>query len=92
MSKKAVQLSICGRVQGVGFRYSTLSAALKLGVSGWVRNEYDSTVTVLCEGDTSLVDAFIRWCRKGPPSAHVTGVEIKTVPYRGVYSRFSIEY
>ncbi len=92
MSKKAVQLSVHGRVQGVGFRYSALNAALKLGVSGWVRNEYNGTVTALCEGDASSVDAFARWCRKGPPSAHVTDVEIKTVPYQGVYSRFSIEY
>ena len=33
-----------GTVQGVGFRYYARAAALHLGLTGWVRNEYDGTV------------------------------------------------
>ncbi len=90
--KKAVQIFIQGRVQGVGFRYSARRMAESLGVCGWVKNEYNGTVTALCEGNSPAVDAFVRWCRKGPPSAHVTGVDIKNIPFQGMYRSFSITY
>lgn len=32
-----------GRVQGVGFRYTAKYLAQSLGLTGWVRNEYDGT-------------------------------------------------
>lgn len=92
MNKKAVQLRIEGRVQGVGFRYSVQSIAARLGISGWVKNEYDGSVSVFCEGDASKIDTFIRWCRKGPSYSRVSRVDIKILPYRGVYSGFTIDY
>ncbi len=91
MDKRAVRLSVRGRVQGVGFRYSAMSTARRLGLTGWVRNEYDGSVAVVCEGTASGVDAFIRWCRKGPPMARVTEVVVKEAALQGVYRQFTIE-
>ena len=92
MDRKAVQLRIEGRVQGVGFRYSALKVALRYGVSGWVRNETDGTVSAYCEGSGAAVDAFVSWCRKGPSCSRVTRVAIKKLPFQGVYSKFIIDY
>ena len=39
-----------GRVQGVGFRYLTRRAAELIGVTGWVRNELDGSVTMEIQG------------------------------------------
>lgn len=86
MDRKAVQLKIEGRVQGVGFRYSALREAGRLGLGGWVRNESDGSVSAYCEGFEKDVDAFVSWCRKGPPSSRVISVDIKKLPFRGVYS------
>jgi acylphosphatase len=67
---------ISGRVQGVGFRYSMVEEAERLGVTGWVRNRRDGTVEAVVDGDPHAVEAILAWARRGPPSARVTGVQI----------------
>ena len=42
---------VSGRVQGVGFRYRARYAAGQLGLTGWVENEDDGTVTLEVQGD-----------------------------------------
>lgn len=44
-----------GEVQGVGFRYTTRSIALKLDLKGYVRNERDGSVFAEFEGSSSAV-------------------------------------
>jgi len=41
---------ISGRVQGVFFRVNTRNKAYELGLTGWVKNNYDGDVEVVCEG------------------------------------------
>ncbi len=48
-----------GRVQGVGFRYTTRQIAEGYPVAGYVRNLPDGTVEVVAEGDADQVDAFL---------------------------------
>ncbi|HCB50358.1 MAG TPA: acylphosphatase, partial [Chloroflexi bacterium] len=38
---KRVEATVQGYVQGVSFRYYTQREALRLGLTGWVRNESD---------------------------------------------------
>jgi acylphosphatase len=76
MATKAVTLKVLGRVQGVAFRWEAQKAADRLGVTGWVRNEPDGTVRAFAQGDESAVDAFVEWCRQGPPSARVSNVAV----------------
>ncbi|MCR4590064.1 MAG: acylphosphatase [Lachnospiraceae bacterium] len=47
-----------GRVQGVGFRYSAHYLAETLRLTGWVRNEYDGSVTVEIQGDRTSIDQW----------------------------------
>ena len=46
--------SIHGQVQGVGFRYRAVYAARDLGLTGWVQNESDGSVTLEAQGDPAL--------------------------------------
>ncbi len=85
----AVQLRIVGRVQGVGFRYSTQERAVSLGVCGRVRNETDGSVHVQAEGDPDRLAAFVAWCDSGPSSAQVDRVTSTETEPRG-YVDFQI--
>jgi acylphosphatase len=60
-----------GYVQGVGYREFTRRAALRLGVSGWVRNRADGAVEALICGPPAAVEALIGEMREGPRFAEV---------------------
>ena len=47
-----VHVTVSGMVQGVGYRYFTVTGARKLGLAGWVRN--------LMNGDVEL-EAQVTW-------------------------------
>lgn len=51
--------SFGGRVQGVGFRYTAQYAAQMQGLTGWVRNEWDDTVTMEIQGEAEKIDKVI---------------------------------
>lgn len=70
------RLKISGRVQGVCYRASAIDEARRIGVDGWVRNCRDGSVEALVAGASEKVEAFIEWCRVGPPAAQVARVEI----------------
>ncbi len=47
-----------GQVQGVGFRYTASHAAERYRLTGWVRNEYDGSVTCEIQGGKDEIDAW----------------------------------
>lgn len=78
MSEIARRIMVHGRVQGVGYRYWTLSLARRWAVRGWVRNRHDGSVEILCIGPADAVEAFTEQCRIGPPAARV--IEVTNFP------------
>ena len=75
-------LSIHGCVQGVGFRMSLCTVALRHGARGWVRNRRDGSVEALVYGPASAVEAITRWAQFGPPMARVERLLAEDVPER----------
>src|SRR5207253_11073860 len=69
------QVTIRGRVQGVGFRYWTRRTATARGLKGWVRNRRDGSVEAVFAGDEQAVADMIELCRRGPDPARVATVE-----------------
>ncbi len=67
---------VSGMVQGVFYRDTCRREAEQAGISGWVRNTADGRVEAAFEGDQLAVDRLVAWCRQGPPSGRVTGVEV----------------
>lgn len=83
---------VSGRVQGVFFRFETRRLARNLGVSGWVRNRGDGRVEAVLEGEREDVERMIEFCRRGPPGARVSGVEVVWEDYTGGFEKFSIRF
>ena len=81
---------ISGRVQGVGFRYTALHEAQRLGVTGWVMNEPDGSVRLVAQGTDAAVSALEDWCRTGPPGAIVGQVRVSVLDTREVFPEFGI--
>ena len=57
---------VSGKVQGVYFRHSTRTEALRLGMRGVARNLPDGSVEVLAQGDPSSIEALRQWLQRGP--------------------------
>jgi acylphosphatase len=77
---------ISGRVQGVGYRFSTQDMATLYSLAGWVKNLPDGRVEAVLEGDRESVEAMIQWCHKGPPHAQVETVTVHYEPPQGLKS------
>lgn len=74
MSDIIRQLTIRGRVQGVGYRAWVEHMADEQGLAGWVRNRRDGSVEALFAGPPDLVGEMIARCRQGPSAARVDGI------------------
>jgi len=90
MERARVHLIVLGRVQGVAFRARAVAEAARLGLSGWVRNRMDGTVEAEAEGGPEAVEAFVSWCRRGPPAARVDEVRLERVPPTGLDRGFQV--
>ncbi|HSV73773.1 MAG TPA: acylphosphatase [Chthonomonadales bacterium] len=85
-----VRIVVRGDVQGVGFRFATRRMAAALGLRGYVRNQPDGDVEIVAEGERERLDALVRWARRGPPAAHVEGLDVSYGEGTGAYYAFSI--
>ena len=59
MAQRRATVIYRGRVQGVGFRYTTRRAAARFAVTGTVKNLVNGSVELVAEGDEAEVRAFL---------------------------------
>lgn len=59
-----------GRVQGVGFRYTTKEIATGFDVCGWVKNLPDGTVELQVQGEDEEVEDYLKEILEESPVAH----------------------
>ena len=92
MKMMRVHITVSGDVQGVFFRAHTQEKAEELGLTGWVANEADGTVSVVSEGPENKINDLIDWCHGGPSMAQVEKVKVDHSPYTGEFDDFNIRY
>lgn len=59
-------MKITGQVQGVGFRYRARYAASNLGVTGWVKNEWDRSVELEAQGTIDQINQMLKVINQSP--------------------------
>ncbi|RKH17557.1 acylphosphatase [Corallococcus praedator] len=90
-TQRRATLRIQGTVQGVSFRESSRAEALRLGLSGWVRNRSDGSVEATVEGEPAALEDFVSWCHQGPRTARVTHVARTDGEATGEFRTFTVE-
>ncbi|MFV1995075.1 MAG: acylphosphatase [Verrucomicrobiales bacterium] len=67
----ARQVFYQGRVQGVGFRYTTKQLATGFEITGAVKNLADGRVEMLAQGEAQEVEDFLEAIRESALGAHI---------------------
>lgn len=80
-----------GWVQAVGFRYRAMQAAEHYGATGWVRNEYDDSVSMEIQGTESQIDDVIAAIERGT-YIRIDRMEIKTLTVDPDERGFRVKY
>lgn len=78
-----------GRVQGVGFRYRACYIASSLGVTGWVRNNWDERVEMEAQGTREQLARMVEMLDR-QSFIGIEGIEDKIIPVEvenGFYAR-----
>ena len=83
---------VSGRVQGVGYRYFVQDTAVRLNLTGWVRNLRDGRVEADVEGSEEGIHALFEQLRQGPPFSHVSSLDVKKLDTFADHSGFKITY
>jgi len=88
---RLARISVCGIVQGVGFRPFVYGLATKHNVKGWVCNTSED-VKIEVEGKAEAIEQFyLELQTKAPPLAHIEDVTISYHPPIG-YKKFEIRH
>lgn len=90
--RKLLQLTIIGRVQGVGFRHFARQKALELNLGGWVRNKMDGSVEIEVEGHPDTLDIYIDLLKLGNGYSRIDRIFRSDLPELPEYQSFFIKY
>ena len=81
-----------GRVQGVNFRYTSSNIARKLGLTGWVKNDYDGSVEMEAQGKSELINQLIEEMKNVSTYIVIDNIEQKVIPVKEGETEFIITY
>ncbi len=90
--KKRLECRITGRVQMVMFRDFAQRKATRSGITGFVKNNPDGSVTMVAEGEDQNLQTLLEKLKQGPLLARVDHVEATWTEARGDFSRFDIVF
>ena len=79
MNRVRKHITFYGWVQGVGFRYRARHAAQLYGCTGWVRNEWDGSVTMEIQGTEEAIGKVIQAIEAGK-YVRIENMESRMIP------------
>ncbi|HMS64182.1 MAG TPA: acylphosphatase [Ignavibacteria bacterium] len=88
--EKKVNITVKGLVQGVGFRFFCKRKAIEYNLTGYVKNLFSGDVEIVIEGNSNLINDFLKDIKIGPLGAIVKSVLTEESDYQNEYSDFRI--
>jgi len=88
---QALNITVTGKVQRVGYRRHILDLAQELNLNGYIKNQPDGTVQIFIQGPKEKIEAFIKRIRK-PPLGKVETIQIKEAKINPKIKTFKIIY
>ena len=85
------RLRFRGAVQGVGFRWRAKHAAAAVGVTGWVRNDADESVSMELQGTEEQIDRVIGMIGAGA-YVRIESMEARSIPVEADERGFGVRY
>ena len=79
-----------GSVQGVGFRWRAKNAAEHYSCTGWVRNEWDGSVSMEIQGTEEAIESVILAIEKGT-FVRIENMNMRDIPIVEDEYRFGTE-
>lgn len=90
MSRQRLHILYTGRVQGVGFRYTTKVVACGFDVTGTVRNLSDGRVELFAEGERTELEEFRKAIRDSEVGRFVRNEEVAWTGPKNEFRGFEI--
>ena len=90
--KKHVSITVFGKVQKTGFRFSAIEKALEWNLVGMIKNYEDNKVQIEVEGELDNLQKFLKRCHVGPENAKVEKVDYTSSENLENYETFQAEW
>lgn len=90
---KTYLILISGKVQGVGFRYTTCNLANQLQLKGSVENLPNGQVKIIIQGSPSNLKKFSQQLHYFPnPYAKIIKIDSKLIKSHQIFSSFKVKF
>jgi acylphosphatase len=92
MKPQRITVRYEGRVQGVGFRYTAVSLAQGLDLTGWVKNEFDGSVALVAEGEDESLMELLQAIRRSNLGRYITNELVRRSAATGEFKSFTVAH
>ena len=90
--KKHVSITVYGKVQKIGFRFSAIEKAIEWDLVGEVKNYETDKVQIEVEGEEENLQKFLKWCHVGPVGSVIEKVDYASGEELQNYETFKGEW
>ena len=90
--KQRITVRYEGRVHGVGFRFTVVNLAQEMTVTGWVKNEFDGSVSMIAEGVEDQLMALLAAVQNSHLGRYITHEQMRRSAATGEFDRFGVRY
>ncbi|MGL4571290.1 MAG: acylphosphatase [Clostridium sp.] len=87
-----IKIIVNGHVQGVGFRYFVLSSALKLNITGFVKNLSNGDVYIEAQGSKDNLERLISIVDEGTRFSKVSNITVDEINTIRSDNTFKVKY